>query len=52
MLNNFFAILVFKENTRVTLALVIPAGAPIRLAKERIDTAPLAADKLIKVLLI
>ena len=46
--NNFFMILVVKENTRVKLALAIPAGAPVTLAKEKIDTPPLVADKIIK----
>ena len=40
-LSNFLIIPVVKENTRVTLALAIPAGAPIALAKEIIDTTPL-----------
>ena len=39
-LSNFLIIPVVKENTRVTLALAIPAGAPIALAKEIIDTTP------------
>ena len=48
----FFIIIipVVKENTRVKLALPIPAGAPITLAKEIIDTPPLVADKTIKIL--
>ena len=50
MVNNFFIIPVVKENTRVKLAVCIPAGAPITLAKEIIDTSPLVADKIIKVL--
>ena len=44
---SFFIIPVTRENTRVKLALAIPAGA---LAKEVIDTHPLAADKAIKTL--
>ena len=46
----FFIILVVKENTRVKLAFAIPAGAPISLAKEIIDTPPLVVDKTIKIL--
>ena len=46
----FIIIPVVKENTRVKLALPIPAGAPITLAKEIIDTPPLVADKTIKIL--
>ena len=50
MLNNFFIIPVAKENTRVKLALAIPAVAPITVLKEIIDTPSLVADKTIKVL--
>ena len=46
----FFIIPAVKENTRVKLALAIPAGAPVTLAKEIIDTLPLVADKIVKVL--
>ena len=46
----FFIIPVVKENARVKLALAIPAGVPVMLAKEIIDTPPLVADKTIKVL--
>ena len=49
VLNNFFIIPVVKENTRVKLALAIPAGAPITLAKEIINTTALIADKTIEV---
>ena len=45
----FFFIPVVEENARVKLALAIPAGAPIALAKETIDAPPLVADKTIKV---
>ena len=46
----FFIIPVAKENTRVKLALAIPAGAPITLIKEIINTSPLVADRTVKVL--
>ena len=36
---------VFKENTRLKVALAIPEGAPITLAKEIIDAPSLVADK-------
>ena len=48
--NRFLIILFFKENTRVKLALAIPAGILISLTKEIIDIPPLVADKSIKVL--
>ena len=35
---------VAKENTRLNLALAIPAGVPIMLEKEIIDIPPLVAD--------
>ena len=44
-----FIIPVVKENTRVKLALAIPAGAPITLEKEIIDTRPFVADIIVKV---
>ena len=40
----FFIIPDAKENTRVKPTLAIPAGTPITLPKEIIDTLPLAAD--------
>ena len=46
----FFIISVVKENTRVKLALAVPAGTPITFSKEIIDAPPLVADKTIKVL--
>ena len=46
----FFTIPVARENTRVKLALAVPAVAPITLAKEIIDTLSLAADKTIRAL--
>ena len=48
--NPFFINPVVKENTKVKLALVNPAGIPITLAKEIIDTPSLVSDKTIKVL--
>ena len=50
ILSNFLIVPVVKENTRVKLALAGPAGAPIALVKEIMDTPPFAADKTIKVL--
>ena len=47
--NTFFIIPVVKENRSVKLALAVPAGAPIKLAKEIIDTPPLVAYKAINV---
>ena len=41
---------VVKENIKVKLALAIPTGAPIALAKEIVDIPPPVADKTIKVL--
>ena len=41
----YFIIPVVKENTKVKLALAIPTGAPITLAKEIIKTLPLVAIK-------
>ena len=41
---------VVKENTRLKLALAIPTGTPITLAKEIIDITPLVVGKTIKVL--
>ena len=43
-------ILVVKENARLKLALNIPTGAPITVVKEIIDTPPLVADKIIRIL--
>ena len=48
--NNFFITPAVKENTRLKLALDIPTGAPIILAKEIIDIPPLVADKTVRVL--
>ena len=46
----FLIIPVLKKRTRVKLVLDIPAGAPITLAKEIVDTPPLVSDKTIKAL--
>ena len=48
MLNNFLIILV-REKIKVKLVLAIPAGAPIMLAVEMIQTPLLAALKIIKI---
>ena len=46
--NNFFTSPVDNENVRLKLALVIPIGAPIAVAKDSIETTPLVTDKTIK----
>ena len=46
--NNFFTSPVHNENARIKLALVIPIGAPIAVAKDAIETPPLLTDKTIK----
>ena len=43
-------ILVIKEKIKVKLALAIPTGTPIILANEIIDTRPVVALKIIKIL--
>ena len=43
----FFLFLVMLNNF---LLFLFPAGAPVTLAKQIIDTTPLVADKTIKVL--
>ena len=48
--NNFFTIPVVQEKIKVTLALVIPTGAPMTLVNETIDTPPVVALKTIKIL--
>ena len=50
MLNNFFIILVAKENTIVNPVLAIPAGAPTIVAWETIQTPPIVAERTIKIL--
>ena len=47
-LNNFFTSCVHNENERLKLALVIPMGVPIVIAKDAIETPPLVTDKTIK----
>ena len=47
MLNNFLIIAVVREKIKVKLALTIPAGAPTTLADKMIQTALLAALKII-----
>ena len=46
--NNSFTSPVHNENARLRLALVIPIGAPITVAKDAIETPPLVTDKTIK----
>ena len=46
--NNFFTSPVDNENVRLKLALAIPIGAPIAVAKDSIETTPLVTDKTIK----
>ena len=36
------------ENTRLTLALSIPTGAPITVSNDAIEMLPFVADKTIK----
>ena len=49
MLSNFLIIPVTKEKIKVKLALAIPTGAPTMLVKEMIDTPPVVALKIIKI---
>ena len=46
MVSNFLLFLLLKKKIKVKLALAIPTGAPTTLAREMIDTPPLAALKL------
>ena len=48
--NNFFTSPVHNENARLKLALAIPIGAPIAVAKDAIEIPPLVTDKTIKYL--
>ena len=48
--NSFIIIPVVKENTKVRLALITPAGIPITFVKEIILFPPLVGDKTINVL--
>ena len=50
ILSNCFVIPIVKEEIEVKLALAVPAGAPITLAKWIIGTSPLVALKTIKTL--
>ena len=44
---DFFTNLVVFENTRLQLALIILAGAPIKDANDAIEKVPVATDKTI-----
>ena len=46
----FLIIPVVNEKIKAKLALAIPAGAPIAVVEEIIDTPPLVAERTIKVL--
>ena len=48
--SNFLTIPVAREKIKVILALAIPAGAPITLENEIIDTPSLVALNTIKIL--
>ena len=48
--SNFLTIPVVKEKNKVRLSLAIPTSAPAILVNEMIDTPPLAALKIIKIL--
>ena len=50
MFSNLLLVPVVREKIKVKLALVIPTGAPARLADEMIQTLSLAALKTIKTL--
>ena len=50
MLSNLLIIPVTKEKIKVKLALAIPTSAPTMLVKEMIDTPPVVALKIIKIL--
>ena len=45
--NNYFTSLVHNENARLRLALVIPIGAPITVAKDPTETPPIVTEKII-----
>ena len=45
--HNFFTSPVHNENARLKLALIIPIGAPIAVAKDAIETPPFVTDKTI-----
>ena len=46
----FFKFPLLIENIKLSLTLVIPAGAPIIIATEAIETPPSIADKTNKIL--
>ena len=50
MLNNFLIIPAVREKTKAKLALAIPTGTPTTLLNKMIDTPPLVALKIIKIL--
>ena len=50
ILSSLFIIPVVKENTKVKLALAVPAATPITLVKEIALIPPLVADHTIKIL--
>ena len=50
IISNFLTIPVAREKIEVKLTLAIPAGAPITLENELIDTPPLVALNTIKTL--
>ena len=45
--NSFFTIPVKIKNARLTLALTIPNGAPIKVANNAIEMLPVVTDKTI-----
>ena len=45
---NFFTSFVHNENVRLRLALIIPIGAPIAVAKDAMEKPRLVIDKTIK----
>ena len=47
--NNFSASPVHNKSARIRLALIIPIGAPISVAKDAIETPPLVTDKTSKI---
>ena len=50
MINSFLIIPVVRETIKVSIALAIPAGAPITLANEMIQIPLLVVLKTIKIL--
>ena len=45
--NRFFTIPVQIENARLKLALIIPSGAPMRVANDAVEILPVVTDKTI-----